>query len=86
MATPETSRLSDTFETTADNPGTDSFGSKSDHSGKFLHRPKMDVVVVIDLNHHIGLNDRKKSFEEVKMTCAAMNNVSVHHIQVIVIN
>ena len=46
----------------------------------------MDVVVVIDLNHHIGLNDRKKSFEEVKMTCAAMNNVSVHHIQVIVTN
>ena len=82
MATPEKVSLSDTFEMSPDNPGTDSYGSKSDHSGKFLHRPKMDVVVVIDLNHHTGLSERKKAYEEVKITCAAINNVAVHHIQV----
>ena len=82
MATPEKVSLPDTFEMSTDNPGTDSYGSKSDHSGKFVHRPKMDVVVVIDLNHHNGLCDRKKAFDEVKVTCAAINNVAVHHIQV----
>ena len=82
MATPEKLFVSETFEMSTDNPGTDSYGSKSDHSGKFLHRPRMDVVVVIDLNHHSGLCDRKKAFEEVKITCASMNNVAVHQIQV----
>lgn len=81
MATPDKLLLSEPFEMSTDNPGTDSYGSKSDHSGKFLHRPRMDVVVVIDLNHHSGLSDRKKAFEEVKITCAAMNNVAVHQIQ-----
>jgi len=82
MATPEKLFVSETFEMSTDNPGTDSYGSKSDHSGKFVHRPRMDVVVVIDLNHHSGLSDRKKAFDEVKITCASMNNVAVHQIQV----
>ena len=59
---------------------TDSYGSRSDASGgKVASRPKMEVVCVIDLHSHQFLSDRKRAFEEVS---AAMNNVSLTHIQV----
>ena len=62
-------------------PTTDSYGSRSDVSLKYVPtRPKMDVVCVIDL--HGG--DRKKAYEDVKVACAAINthNISLTHIQV----
>ena len=62
-------------------PTTDSYGSRSDVSLKYVPtRPKMDVVCVIDLHG----TDRKKAYEDVKVACAAINthNISLTHIQV----
>ena len=62
-------------------PTTDSYGSRSDVSLKYVpSRPKMDVVCVIDLH----ATDRKKCYEDVKVACAAINthNISLTHIQV----
>jgi hypothetical protein len=85
MATPDKVSSSDIGEIGTNEQQTDSYGSRSDYSGKFptaSSRPKMDVVCVIDLHNHVYLNDRKKAFEDVKTACASMNNVSIQHIQV----
>lgn len=64
---------------------TDSFGSRSDHSGHSAifssSRPKMDVVCVIDLVHNERINSRKKAYEEIKIACQAVA-ATCYHIQV----
>ncbi|KAJ8682464.1 hypothetical protein QAD02_018256 [Eretmocerus hayati] len=61
--------------------GTDSVGAHSDLSGNTIsHRPKMDVVCVMDLQQSEHLTHRKKAFEEVKLACT-MANTKLHHIQ-----
>jgi len=62
---------------------TDSFGSKSDNSGKTTvtnayAKPKLDVVCVVDLHQPQRLAVRKKAFEEVKK---ALIGSTLHHIQ-----
>ena len=71
---------------------TDSYGSKSDNSGKsitittqnpFGARQRMEIVCVIDLHSSSHLNERKKAFEEAKLACAQINTDLVQHIQVL---
>ncbi len=68
---------------------TDSYGSKSDNSGKSIAitvpgaRQKMEIVCVIDLHNSTHLSERKKAFEEAKQSCSQINtDYLVHHIQV----
>ena len=85
MANSDKLSMSEAFEMITNEPQTDSFGSRSDYSGKFLgahSKPRMDVIYIIDLQSHISLSDRKKAFEEVKKSCSELTNVVVHHIQV----
>lgn len=67
MATSDKLSLSEPFET---EHATDSFGSRSNYSaysGSTAHaKPKMDIIVVIDLQSPVYLTERKKAFEEIK--------------------
>lgn len=64
---------------------TDSFGSRSDHSGQSIvlpgPKPRMDVVCVMDFALNERLSSRKRAFEEIKATCNTLG-ASCHHIQV----
>ena len=87
MATSDKLSLSEPFEIITGEHQTDSFGSRSDYSGKFSQqlnpsRPRMDVICIIDLQNHLFLSDRKKAFEEIKLACSELKNVAVHHISV----
>ncbi|KAK8378621.1 hypothetical protein O3P69_009370 [Scylla paramamosain] len=63
---------------------TDSLGSKSDHSGHSVIqaglRARMDVVCVVDLIFPEHLHHRKRAWDEVRNSCAAIN-ANCHHIQ-----
>ena len=85
MATSDKLSFPEAFEIIGESHTTDSFGSRSDYSGKFppvLTRPRMDIVCVIDFQNHVCLSDRKKAFEEIKATSISWEPVTVHHIQV----
>jgi len=65
---------------------TDSFGSKSDNSGKTTvtnayTKPRLEIVVVIDLHQPQQLSVRKKALEDVKFSCGSLSYATVHHVQ-----
>lgn len=87
MATSDKLSFPEAFEIgiAGDSQTTDSVGSKiSDYSGKFQipSRPRMDVICVIDFQNPKCLSDRKKAFEEIKLTSSSWEPVTIHQIQV----
>lgn len=63
---------------------TDSMSNLSDMSGNTAiqtHRPRMDVVCVIDTIQAENLADRKCAFDELKQACSLVN-ANLHPIQV----
>ena len=86
MATSDKLSFPEAFEIgiAGDSQTTDSVGSRSDYSGKFQipSRPRMDVICVIDFQNPKCLSDRKKAFEEIKLTSSSWEPVTIHQIQV----
>lgn len=64
---------------------TDSMSNLSDMSGNTAiqtHRPRMDVVCLIDTVQAEHLTDRKCAFDELRQACSLVN-ANFHPIQVI---
>ncbi len=52
------------------------------HNASSPHKPRMEVVCVIDLHSPQRLNDRKAAFDEVKFAVSHVNNANnVQHVQ-----